>query len=160
MSCSAGGGKLYPDYYQTAFHYQGDGWMSTDSANVYETSTETLFLGRQDSMQRTTLPPIMELLLSKEKMIKKQQQLLQRPMRVLEVACGTGRFMTFVRDNLPLDTQYTAIDLSQFYLQKASENDNYWRKFKMEDEKEKQPQISRRRNGIGVLRRRRQQQQQ
>jgi len=153
--------NLYPDYYQTAFHYQGDGWMSTDSANVYETSTETLFLGRQDSMQRTTLPPIMELLLSKQKMRKKQQRLQQqRPMRVLEVACGTGRFMTFVRDNLPLDTQYTAIDLSQFYLQKASENDQDWRKFKMEDEKKKQqpPSSRRRRNGIGVLRQQRQRQ--
>merc|ERR1712238_408634 len=158
-SSSNSNSNFYPDYYQTAFHYQGDGWMSTDSANVYETSTETLFLGRQDSMQRTTLPPIMGLLLSKEKMIKKQQRLQQRPMRVLEVACGTGRFLTFVRDNLPLDTQYTAIDLSQFYLQKASENDNDWRKFKMEDEKKKQqpPIRRRRRNGIGVLRQQQQQ---
>lgn len=52
---------IYPEYYQTAFHYQKDGWMSSESANVYETSTETLFLGRQDAMQRTSLPPLMEL---------------------------------------------------------------------------------------------------
>lgn len=49
-------------------------------------------------------------------------------MRVLEVACGTGRFMTFVRDNLPLDTEYTALDLSPFYLEKAADNDSYWRR--------------------------------
>ena len=49
-------------------------------------------------------------------------------MRVLEIACGTGRFMTFVRDNLPLDTEYTAVDLSPYYLDAARENDKYWRR--------------------------------
>lgn len=38
---------LYPDYYKNTFHYQTDGWFSERSASVYETSTETLFLGRQ-----------------------------------------------------------------------------------------------------------------
>lgn len=37
------------------FHYQSDGWMSSRSAAVYETSTEALFFGRQDAMQRTVL---------------------------------------------------------------------------------------------------------
>merc|ERR1719491_1044409 len=129
MSCSAGGGKLYPDYYQTAFHYQGDGWMSTDSANVYETSTETLFLGRQDAMQRTSLPPLV-------KMAEQFKITHKRPMRVLEVACGTGRFMTFARDNLPLDTEYTAVDLSPFYLNNAKDNDKNWRSIREQFEKD------------------------
>lgn len=111
---------LYPEYYRNAFHYQTDGWMSKKSADVYETSTETLFLGRQDAMQRTSLKPLVEL--------SKKVAAEGRPMRVLEIACGTGRFMTFVRDNLPLDTEYTAIDLSPYYLDAARENDNYWRK--------------------------------
>ena len=38
---------LYPDYYKNDFHYQSDGWMASRSAQVYETSTETLFVGRQ-----------------------------------------------------------------------------------------------------------------
>jgi len=109
---------------------------------------ETLFLGRQDAMQRTSLPPIIEL--SKEftaSSTRQQQQ--QRPMRVLEVACGTGRFMTFVRDNLPLDTEYTALDLSPFYVQKAIENDNYWRKMRLsEEEKLQQQDRSGRRNDM------------
>jgi ubiquinone/menaquinone biosynthesis C-methylase UbiE len=127
---------LYPSYYQNAFHYQTDGWMSSDSANVYETSTETLFLGRQDSMQRTSLVPIMKL--AKKFEINRpptpavaaaaaNSSGKSRPMRILEVACGTGRFMTFVRDNLPLDAEYTALDLSPFYLEKARDNDSYWR---------------------------------
>jgi len=124
--------KIYPEYYQTAFHFQGDGWMSSDSANVYETSTETLFLGRQDSMQRTSLPPLVALANAKFK--GKSMSSSSRPMRVLEVACGTGRFMTFVRDNLPLDAEYTALDLSPFYLENASDHDAYWRKTRAEEE--------------------------
>lgn len=107
---------LYPEYYKTAFHYQSDGWMSKKSAQVYETSTETLFLGRQDAMQRTALGPLVQ----------------DQPKKVLEVACGTGRFMTFVRDNLPLDSEYTAVDLSPFYLEAARENDNEWRRVKQQ----------------------------
>lgn len=118
--------KLYPEYYRTAYHYQTDGWMSQKSANVYETSTETLFLGRQDAMQRTTLTPLVSF--AKEYAKKQTKGQIKVPMKVLEVACGTGRFMTFVRDNLPLDTECTAVDLSPFYLDKARDNDLYWRK--------------------------------
>lgn len=76
--------SLYPSYYLNTFHYQvchiscgsiccyacgmlcgitciahqTDGWLSPSSAKVYETSTETLFVGRQDAMQRQTLVPI------------------------------------------------------------------------------------------------------
>ncbi len=112
--------KIYPDYYKTAFHYQTDGWMSRESADVYETSTETLFLGRQDAMQRTALIPLM-------RYAKEFKNNLGRPLKVLEVACGTGRFLTFARDNLPLDTEFTAVDLSPFYLEKARDNDRNWR---------------------------------
>ena len=118
--------SLYPEYYRTAFHYQTDGWMSKKSADVYETSTETLFLGRQDSMQRTSLPA----LVAQAKKLGGEG----RPMKVLEVAAGTGRFMTFARDNLPLDTEYTAVDLSPYYLDAARENDYYWRKTRREEE--------------------------
>jgi ubiquinone/menaquinone biosynthesis C-methylase UbiE len=112
--------ELYPDYYKTAFHYQTDGWMSQESANVYETSTETLFLGRQDAMQRTALVPLVEF-------ANEQKDVIGRPLKILEVACGTGRFMTFARDNLPLDADFTGVDLSPFYLDKARDNDKNWR---------------------------------
>ena len=120
--------KLYPGYYQTAFHYQGDGWMSSGSARVYETSTETLFLGRQDAMQRTSLPPLVGLSRKHFGAGAVGADRRDRPMRVLEVACGTGRFLTFVRDNLPRTAECTAIDLSPFYLEKAAENDADWRR--------------------------------
>lgn len=110
--------NLYPSYYLNDFHYQTDGWMSSTSAERYEVSTETLFLGRQDAMQRQTLLPLLKL--------------ERRPNRILEVGCGTGRFATFLRDNLP-EAHVTVSDLSPYYLEKARENDRYWRKFTGKD---------------------------
>lgn len=120
-------GKLYPDYYLNNFHYQSDGWLSAASASVYETSTETLFVGRQDGMQRTSLRPLHA---------NKIAQANGGAPRVLEVACGTGRFATFLRDNLPPQAELTALDLSPFYLAKARENDAYWRRTRASGEQQ------------------------
>jgi len=111
---------VFPEYYRNDFHYQTDGWLSTKSAERYEASTETLFLGRQDAMQRQTLIPLL-----KDG---------RKPESVLEVACGTGRFATFLRDNLP-EADVTLTDLSPFYLQKARENDEYWRSYTKKSDK-------------------------
>merc|ERR1719401_2037207 len=48
----------YPEYYLRNFHYQTDGWLSDASAAMYEVSTEALFTGTQDAMQRMGLAPI------------------------------------------------------------------------------------------------------
>ena len=110
----------YPEYYLNDFHYQTDGWMSNESAERYDISTETLFLGRQDSMQRQTLLPLHSHFGTNE------------PKTLLEVACGTGRFATFTRDNFR-STDVTLMDLSPFYLEKARRNDEYWRKYQQVD---------------------------
>lgn len=107
----------YPSYYLNNFHFQSDGWMSTDSAKVYETSTETLFLGRQDSMQRLSLYPLAS-----------WTKANGAPNSLLEVACGTGRQNTFIRDNYP-KTSMTACDLSPYYVQEARENAKRWEAF-------------------------------
>lgn len=114
----------YPDYFLNDFHYQTDGWMSSQSAQVYEMSTECLFAGRQDAMQRiTTLTPLVEHFNTNEEKVK--------PTSILEIACGTGRFSTFVRDHFPT-AQMTLTDLSPYYLEKARENDIYWEDFRGE----------------------------
>ena len=109
---------VVPEYYRNTFHYQTDGWMSSGSAQVYESSTETLFLGRQDAMQRLSLGPIV-----------RHARDLGRPdgkgVKMLEVGCGTGRFATFVRDALP-QIEATLVDLSPFYLEQARDNHAYW----------------------------------
>lgn len=134
------------------------GWMSQDSANVYETSTETLFLGRQDAMQRISLEPIIAQSkqleadsVTQQAQGQQQSSSEKKPMRVLEIACGTGRFMTFVRDNLPLDTEYAAIDLSPFYLEKARDNDAYWRKTRLSQETEEQGTTNGKTNAVTTI---------
>ena len=83
----------------------------------YETSTETLFLGRQDAMQRQTLIPLGRHLRSGGQ--------VGEGARILEIAAGTGRFATFVRDNFPA-AEMVVSDLSPYYLEKARENLAYW----------------------------------
>ena len=68
---------------------QTDGWLSEQSAKVYEVSTETLFLGRQDAMQRQTLVPLAKWMSGRPAS--------GRGVRALEVAAGTGRFATFIK---------------------------------------------------------------
>ena len=76
---------------QLAIAVQTDGWLSQQSAQVYEMSTETLFVGRQDAMQRQTLVPLAE------HMRSQQRTSAMAAPRMLEVACGTGRFATFLK---------------------------------------------------------------
>ena len=56
---------------------------------MYEFSTETLFFGRQDSMQRTSLVPLHEYI--------RDLGLDPSQLKLLEVNCGTGRFHTFIK---------------------------------------------------------------
>lgn len=69
----------------------------------------------QDAMQRGALVPYARWA------SEKKQQSKQQPDKVLEVACGTGRFATFVRDAHP-EIDMTVSDLSPFYLEAAREN--------------------------------------
>lgn len=71
---------------------QTDGWLSEKSASVYETSTETLFIGRQDAMQRTAMVPLADFM--------RGRPADGQGTKVLEVACGTGRFGTFLKVRL------------------------------------------------------------
>mmetsp|Transcript_23235 Transcript_23235/g.52386 ORF Transcript_23235/g.52386 Transcript_23235/m.52386 type:complete len:560 (+) Transcript_23235:103-1782(+) len=117
---SSKGSSLYPEYYQTNFHYQTDGWMSADSAAVYESATESLFFGRQDAMQRGSLVPL-------SKFVKQTGGKGGRGVSMLEVACGTGRLATFARDNFPA-MEVALVDLSPYYLEEARQNHEYWEK--------------------------------
>ena len=56
---------------------------------MYETSTETLFIGRQDAMQRTAMVPLSDFM--------RTRPVEGEGTKVLEVACGTGRFGTFLK---------------------------------------------------------------
>lgn len=112
--------KMYPGYYMdNTFHYQTDGWLSPRSAAVYEFSTESLFFGRQDAMQRAALLALREWI--------EENGRDPSSLKVLEAACGTGRFHTFLKDNFPR-MQTIASDLSPFYLDAARKNVAYWKR--------------------------------
>ena len=88
------GQQYRPDVYVVV---QTDGWLSEGSAAVYENSTETLFLGKQDAMQRQTLVPLSAFMAPRGPR--------GRGTRLLELACGTGRFATFIKvphDHMPV----------------------------------------------------------
>lgn len=110
---------LYPQYYINDFHYQTDGWFSEGSARRYDFSTEALFVGRQDAMQRSALVPLAQFMDAKN----------PQGMKLLEVACGTGRFHTFIKDNYP-EMSTIASDLSPFYLEAARGNIQYWQRLR------------------------------
>ena len=103
-----------------------DGWFSSNSAKVYDSSTESLFLGRQDAMQRSTLVHLHRAFAAPK--TANFDQMDQKPissaagggLKFLEVGAGTGRFATFVRDNFP-QAEMTVSELSPFYLQEAKE---------------------------------------
>jgi len=106
----------FPRYYLQNFHYQTGGWLDDASAEIYDTQVEVLFTGTADAMRRQALVPLADALKGRD----------QRRMALLDVACGTGRFLTFVCDNYPRLT-VTAIDLSPNYLTKAKRTLRRWR---------------------------------
>lgn len=114
----------YPEYYLQNFHYQEDGWLSPTSAKAYEHGTEALFQGSQDVMQRQALVPLSAWM--KEAAEAGRQE---GDIRLLEVAGGTGRFHTFIKDNWPR-MQTTFNDLSPAYVAEARENLDYYSKFR------------------------------
>lgn len=100
--------SAFPPYYRRNFHWQPDGWLSEHSARVYDVEVEFLFWGAADVMRRMALPALGEL------------KGRERP-RVLDVACGTGRFLSMIHALLPQARLY-GVDLSPHYVARAREN--------------------------------------
>ena len=94
-----------PRYYMQNFHFQTDGWMSEESAKLYDTQVETLFFGSAAAMRRQALVPMAELLAKRD----------QRQMRMLDVATGSGAFLRDVRLAFPR-LPIVASDLSEPYV--------------------------------------------
>ncbi|MFQ4137045.1 class I SAM-dependent methyltransferase [Nodosilinea sp. PGN35] len=101
----------YPKYYLQNFHHQTDGYLSDMSANLYDLQVEILFNGTADPMRRRILAPLKQGLVAAG---------VEDGAKVLDVACGTGRTLSMIRDTLPKASLY-GVDLSPTYLRKASE---------------------------------------
>lgn len=103
----------YPSYYVQNFHHQTDGYLSELSANMYDLQVEILFGGSADAMRRRILAPLKENL-------NFFADVSPSLLRVLDVACGTGRTLKAIRSTLPHASLY-GTDLSPAYLRKANE---------------------------------------
>jgi len=98
-----------PDYYTQNFHYQSGGWLTEESARIYDVQVETLFFGAAGAMRRQAIPPIAEFIRGRD----------QRQLRLLDVACGSGRFLGQLAQAFPA-MPMTGSDLSQAYLDEAA----------------------------------------
>ncbi|WP_017298446.1 class I SAM-dependent methyltransferase [Nodosilinea nodulosa] len=101
----------YPKYYLQNFHHQTNGYLSEMSANLYDLQVEILFNGTADPMRRRVLAPLKQGL---------AEVGAASGAKVLDVACGTGRTLSMLRDALPKVSLY-GVDLSPTYLRKANE---------------------------------------
>ncbi len=103
----------FPRYYLQNFHYQTNGYLSDLSANLYDTQVELLFGGTADPMRRRILAPL-----------KQALSALTPPagdaLKVLDVACGTGRTLKMLREVFPQVSLF-GLDLSPAYLRKANQ---------------------------------------
>lgn len=103
----------YPKYYLRNFHHQTDGYLSDMSANLYDLQVEILFSGSADAMRRRILAPLKQGLTAFSNIPPQQ-------VKVLDVACGTGRTLKSIRAAFPQASLF-GIDLSPAYLRKANQ---------------------------------------
>lgn len=101
-------GEGLPRYFRQNFHFQTDGYLSADSARLYDFQVEALFGGTADAMRRRAYVPIARFLEAKSR---------RKPV-LLDIGCGTGRFLGFVKSLQP-DLKAVALDLSEPYLERA-----------------------------------------
>lgn len=100
--------KKLPRYFQQNFHYQTDGYLSEDSARIYDFQVEALFAGTAEAMRRRVYVPVAKYLERRD------------PAKtvLLDIGAGTGRFLSFVKSVQP-ELTATALDLSAPYLARA-----------------------------------------
>jgi ubiquinone/menaquinone biosynthesis C-methylase UbiE len=101
--------QRYPAYYRRTFHWQTDGYFSDHSAELYELGVELLFRGTADVMRRQIIPPVTRAVRAAGG---------ARNMRLLDVACGTGRTLHQLAVAHP-ELRLYGVDLSPAYVRLA-----------------------------------------
>jgi ubiquinone/menaquinone biosynthesis C-methylase UbiE len=113
----------YPRYYLQKFHFQTDGYLSSASAERYDHQVEVLFGGGAAAMRRQALVPLKNALAD-------QSSGRRKPAQLLDVACGTGRFLREVKSNYPR-LHVTGLDLSAPYLDVARRELAWWSRVRL-----------------------------
>jgi ubiquinone/menaquinone biosynthesis C-methylase UbiE len=104
-----------PDYYLQNFHFQSGGWLTEESADRYDTQVEVLFKGTANAMRRQALVPLAEAFAGRD----------QRGLRLIDIGCGTGRFLDFVKQAWPR-LPALGLDLSDAYIAHARRHLKRW----------------------------------
>ena len=104
-----------PRYYLQNFHFQSGGWLTDESAERYDTQVEVLLNGTANAMRRQALPQLHELFAGRD----------QRQLRLLDIGCGTGRFLDFVKQAWPR-LQVVGLDMSDAYVRHAKHHLRRW----------------------------------
>jgi ubiquinone/menaquinone biosynthesis C-methylase UbiE len=99
--------KGLPRYYAQNFHFQTGGYLSEESARLYDFQVEALFAGTADAMRRRAYVPLAKFLAKKRAPV------------LLDIGAGTGTFLSFVKSVQP-KWKTIALDLSQPYLDRAA----------------------------------------
>ncbi len=100
--------EALPRYYRQNFHFQTDGWLSEESARIYDFQVDVLFSGATAAMRRRALVPFARILRQKD----------QRKLAYLDLACGTGGLLRPALKAFPR-LKGIGLDLSEPYLKVA-----------------------------------------
>lgn len=104
--------QSYPNYFKRTFHFQSEGYLSAESAKMYDEQVEILFGGTADLMRRNLLVELAPVLGNfKER---------GNDVRILELAGGTGAGTRLLTTVLP-KAHYSFTDLSPYYVEYAAE---------------------------------------
>ena len=98
----------YPAYYRQNFHFQTGGWFTAESAGRYEAQVEALFAGTAGAMRRRALSLVARAWRARD----------HRGLAVLDLACGTGAFLSDLAVAFPR-ARLIGADLSSAYLGEA-----------------------------------------
>ena len=104
-----------PRYYLQNFHFQSGGWMTDDLAKRYDTQVEVLFNGTANATRRQALPQLHEVFAGRD----------QRKLRLLDIGCGTGRFLDFLKQAWPR-LPALGLDMSEPYIRHAKRHLRRW----------------------------------
>ncbi len=104
-----------PRYYLQNFHFQSGGWMTDDSAKRYDTQVEVLFNGTANAIRRQALPQLREVFAGRD----------QRKLRLLDIGCGTGRFLDLLKQVWPR-LPALGFDMSEAYIRHAKHHLKRW----------------------------------
>ena len=89
--------------------------MTDDLAELYDTQVEVLFNGSANAIRRQALPQLHEVFTGRD----------QRKLRLMDIGCGTGRFLDIVKQVWPR-LPILGIDMSEAYIKYAKGHLKRW----------------------------------